>query len=262
MNWKRAVSLRTPEGVTFTLLPAGPISRFAAWAIDCVCIIIIYIVLTIVTRLASIVSSDIASAMSAIIFFVISLGYGIFLEWRFHGRTIGKYLFSLRVMDAEGFGLTLSQVIIRNLLRVVDLLPICYLVGGAVSVITPKCQRLGDLAANTVVVIDEKATAPDMDQIASPKYNSLRDYPHLVARIRRNTSERQAHIALEALLRRDEIDPLPRVELFADIAVMLKSITPLPQEVTEGVTDEQFVRNVVDVLYRQNKSIERATAAN
>jgi hypothetical protein len=129
-------------------------------------------------------------------------------------------------------------------------------------VITPKCQRLGDLAANTIVVIDEKATAPDMDQIASPKYNSLRDYPHLVARIRRDTTERQAHIALESLLRRDEIDPLPRVELFADIAAMLKGITPLPQEVTEGVTDEQFVRNVVDVLYRQNKSIERATAAN
>jgi hypothetical protein len=39
------------------------------------------------------------------------------------------------------------------------------------------------------------------------------------------------------------------VDLFAEIGAHFKSIVPLPQEITEGITEEQFVRNVAEVLF-------------
>jgi hypothetical protein len=70
----------------------------------------------------------------------------------------------------------------------------------------------------------------------------------LVARLRQRTSPREANIALQALLRRNGLDPLSRVELFAEIAGHFKKIISFPQEAIDGITEEQFVRNVVDVL--------------
>jgi hypothetical protein len=70
----------------------------------------------------------------------------------------------------------------------------------------------------------------------------------LVARLRQRTSPHEANIALQALLRRNELDPPARVELFAQIAAHLKKIIAFPQETTDGITEEQFVRNVVDAL--------------
>ena len=125
-----------------------------------------------------------------------------------------------------------------------------YLVGGLSSLISSKAQRLGDLAANTVVIREPKIPRPDLEQLLTHKYNSLRDHPHLVARLRQRSSPREADIALQALLRRDELEPLARIELFTQIAAHFKKIITFPQEVTDGITDEQFVRNVVDVLFR------------
>ncbi len=121
---------------------------------------------------------------------------------------------SLRVMDVQGLRLQFSQIVIRNLLRFIDSLPACYLVGGLSCLLSPKSQRLGDLAANTIVTREPKIPRPDLEQILTHKYNSLRDYPHLVARLRQRTSPREANIALQALLRRNELDPISRVELF------------------------------------------------
>jgi hypothetical protein len=58
----------------------------------------------------------------------------------------------------------------------------------------------------------------------------------------------EANIALQALHRRNELDPISRVELFSQIAGHFKKIVPFPQEVIDGITEEQFVRNVVDAL--------------
>jgi hypothetical protein len=69
-----------------------------------------------------------------------------------------------------------------------------------------------------------------------------------VARLRQRTSPREVDIALQALLRRNELDPISRVALFSQIAAHFRKIIPFPQEVIDGITEEQFVRNVVDVL--------------
>jgi len=68
------------------------------------------------------------------------------------GRTIWKAAFGLRVVSADGSPLTAGQAITRNVLRLVDILPLFYGVGGLVLLATGRGQRLGDIAARTLVV--------------------------------------------------------------------------------------------------------------
>ena len=184
-------------------------------------------------------------------YFVVSIGYPIATEWYWRGQTLGKRLLRLRVMDAQGLRLQFSQIVIRNLLRFVDMLPVFYLVGGVSSLVNHQAQRLGDIAANTIVVRNSEIPEPDLAQVLSGKYNSFRNYPHLVARLRQRVSPSEAGIALQSLLRRDQLNPEARLELFAEIASHMKQIVEFPQEAMEGITDEQYVRNVVDLLFRK-----------
>ena len=69
-------------------------------------------------------------------------------------------------------------------MRLIDSLPLFYLVGGIAALVSRNGQRLGDLAANTVVAHERHWEAPDLEQIAPAKYNSLLAYPHLAARLR------------------------------------------------------------------------------
>jgi len=186
-------------------------------------------------------------------YFVISIGYGILLEWIWRGQTMGKRVLRLRVVDAEGLRLQINQVVIRNLLRFVDMLPAFYLVGGVVSLLNRRYQRLGDIAANTVVVRAPKLSEPDLDQLLAGKYNSLREHPHLEARLRQRVSPAEAAVAMRALLRREGLDPRARVELFGELAEHFRAVVTFPPEAVEGMPDEQYVRNVVDVLYRARK---------
>lgn len=236
----------------FSQLLAGPIARFSAWFIDLLCIAVILSVLGSLLTLLQFISPNLAGALGAFGYFVIGIGYGITCEWAWRGQTVGKRLLRLRVVDAEGLRLQFNQIVTRNLLRFVDCLPLFYFVGGLVCWISPKCQRLGDLAANTIVIRYPRLAEPDLDQLLTGKFNSLRHYPHLTARLRQRVLPGEGAIALQALLRRDEFDPVARIELFAALAAHFRDKVEFPPEATEGISDEQQLRNVVDVIYRQN----------
>jgi uncharacterized RDD family membrane protein YckC len=259
MERTNTLHIKTPEGITFALPLAGPVVRFLAWVIDFACISVIMMVISMGIQLTQMVSPDFALAAAIIAYFFVSIGYTILCEWYYKGQTVGKRLFSVRVMDIQGLRLQFSQIVIRNLLRFIDSLPVCYLVGGLSCLFSPKSQRLGDLAANTIVTREIKILRPDLEHILSHKYNSLRDHPHLVARLRQLTSPHEANIALQALLRRNELDPLSRVELFGQIAAHFKKIVAFPQETIDGITEEQFVRNVVDALLQALGTSKKST---
>ena len=242
--------IKTPEGIVFSLLLAGPVVRFLAWVIDLACIAAILTVAGRALLLFQILSADLAYAVLTLAYFLISIGYGIVTELYWRGQTIGKRLLRLRVMDEQGLRLQPSQIVIRNLLRAVDMIPGFYLVGGVACLVSWHAQRLGDFAANTIVVRHPKVVEPDLDQLLADKFNSFREHPHLAARLRQRVSPQEAGVALRALLRRDELDPRARVELFDEAAAYFRAIVEFPQEATFGLTDEQYVRNVVDVLFR------------
>jgi uncharacterized RDD family membrane protein YckC len=246
--------ISTPEGISFSFILAGPVTRGVAWIVDSLVIGALSKLAGALLGLIGLISPDFFSGVVLLAYFAISMGYGIWMEWRFRGQTLGKRLFKLRVMDDRGLHLEFSQVVIRNLLRFIDTLPVYYLVGGLACLINRKAKRLGDLAANTVVVWSPGVGEPDLDKLLRDKYNSFRRYPHLEARLRQKTSPREAGVALQALMRRDELDPAARIELFRDIADYFKAIVAFPQEAVEGISDEQVVRNVVEALYRARGS--------
>lgn len=241
--------LRTPEGVAFSFRLASPVLRLAALLVDWAVVTAAWIAVSILIGLLGILAPDLTMGFATVGYFLLSQGYRMLTEWRWRGQTIGKRVLRLRVVDAHGLPLTFPQILLRNLLRFVDALPGFYAVGGLASLLNTRGQRLGDLAAGTVVIWEPVELAPDLEAIRGDKYNSLRAHPALVARLRQAVAPDAARAAWQALARREQLEPAARLELFAGIAAHFRSLTSLPAEVTDGVGDEQFVRNVVDVLF-------------
>jgi len=262
------LTIRTPEGIAFSFSLAGPVTRFLARAIDffieVLAILVIGYLISLLNLFPLILGmnlSDWAGALLALAYFVVPIVHSMIFEWFFRGQTLGKRVLRLRVVDADGLRLQFSQVVIRNLLRFVDSLAPFYVIGGIACLLSRRSQRLGDYVANTVVMRLPKIASPDLSHILSGKYNSLRDYPHLEARLRQRVSPEEARVALLAVLRRNTLEPQARVELFADIADHFRSLVTFPEEATLGVADEQYVRNVVDVLYQPDRNREPAGTA-
>ena len=242
--------IRTPEGIAFAYQLAGPVARCMAWSIDLFVVIFLGLAGSTVCAKFGLLSPDLAGALMTVSYFVLSIGYGVCTEWVWRGQTVGKRIMRLRVMDAQSLRLQFHQILLRNLLRFADLLPGCYLVGGAAMVLSPRAQRLGDLAANTVVVHIPKHAEPDLDQLLAGKFNSFRQFPHLEARLRQRATPDEARLALHSIVRRDDLEPAARVHLFAELAAHFKTLAAFPPEAVEAMPDEQYIRNVVDILFR------------
>ena len=266
MNRTNVLLIRTPEGVVFTQTLATPVARFLAWLIDFACVWVLLVGSNLAITFISIITPDAARALQVISFFVITIGYAMLLEWKWRGQTVGKRVMRLRVVDAEGMRLKVHQIAIRNLMRIVDspplpfdfggmfaMIPTFYVVGGIAALLSQKSQRLGDLAANTVVIRIPRVQEPNLEHVGADKYNSLRAHPHLCARLRQRVSPPEASAALQAIIRRDEFEPLARVQLFAELAAHFKGKVEFPNEALDAIADEQYVRNVVDVIYREAK---------
>ncbi len=99
--------------------------------------------------------SVVLKGSDALLYFTLVLLYYFSTEARW-GQTLGKRLFGLRVSRSDGTRPGAGPIAIRTLLRAVDILPILYLLGFIVTLVTPRRQRLGDLAAKTVIT----ATSP------------------------------------------------------------------------------------------------------
>src|SRR5262249_2243465 len=102
--------IRTPEGISFPLDLAGPISRFLAWIIDLFCIVVLTSILGKFTIFLGIFGSDVAIAIATIAFFLVTIAYPMVAEWFWRGQTVGKRALRLRVVDAGGMRLQFSQV--------------------------------------------------------------------------------------------------------------------------------------------------------
>jgi uncharacterized RDD family membrane protein YckC len=153
----------TPERVAFRFETAGLGSRFAAQLID---VLVLWGLLLALggacLGLGAVTGRGDAALLAFILVgFAIFWGYWIVPEALWSGQTLGKRLLHLRVVDAGGGPITVGQAIVRNLVRVVDFLPLYYAVGAIAIFASPRNQRLGDLAAGTVVVRERLAVRLD-----------------------------------------------------------------------------------------------------
>ena len=158
MDYEDRISIHTPEGVSVDLSLAGVGSRFTAALIDG---LIQYAALIGVVLGLAAVSSEptgASAAFTAAAFFLASFaiffGYDIAFETLNSGRTPGKQASGIRVVRTSGAPVGLTTSAVRNLLRLVDILPGMYLVGIVAVLASSRNQRLGDMAAGTLVVRD------------------------------------------------------------------------------------------------------------
>jgi uncharacterized RDD family membrane protein YckC len=144
------LAIATPEGVEVELTLAGIGSRFIAGTIDLSIQLIVLGALAVVLRPAG----DAGYALFTSLFFAVIFFYDVLFEVLGRGRTPGKRVTGLRVVRSGGRPITLVRSALRNILRIVDIMPAFYAVGMASIFITRRNQRLGDLAAGSHVVRD------------------------------------------------------------------------------------------------------------
>ena len=104
---------------------------------------------------------------------------------------------------------------------------------------------------STIPSRNPEISQPNLEQLLGGKFNSLLEHRHLAARIRQRTSPRAAAVALEALLRRDEFEPLARLQLFADLAAHFRYLVEFPIAAKQPVLGPQahpFYRWVAETL--------------
>ncbi|MGH9394897.1 MAG: RDD family protein [Terriglobales bacterium] len=242
---------RTEEGFAFEL-PLAPLSaRCLAWIVDAAVVAAGLQVLSLVIEALARRAAGVASGVNALVSFAVLLLYAAALEWWWQGQTVGKRALGLQVMDARGLPLSGAQVLMRNLLRVMDFMPLLYLVGGASCVLARRGQRVGDLVAGTVVVARRGASAPAAQAasgLAAGKYNSLREHPLLALRLREQVRPEAAALVVEALARREGLEAGARARIYGELAAYFRGLVEFPGAATAGLSPEQYLRNVVGVL--------------
>jgi uncharacterized RDD family membrane protein YckC len=177
--------------------------------------------------------------IAVLLTFTVTWAYFVLYEWLGNGQTLGKRIFGLRVIADDGAPATFTAVLVRNLVRVIDFLPGFYGIGLLAIVISPKSQRLGDLAAGTYVV---RAPRPQLD------YFSLRTVTPLGAGAQVETralSGEAQRLVREFVAREGQLAPDHRARLAKQLAERLR---PFALDVDPGLDDIELIRAVARSL--------------
>ncbi|MEP7136279.1 MAG: RDD family protein [Chloroflexota bacterium] len=160
---EETLDINTPENVAFGYQVAGIGSRFLAAILDTLLIFLLqaaviaaFLLILYVLDQTALAKNFSAWAIAGLglVTFLFYWGYYIFFEMLWNGQTPGKRRAGIRVIRTDGTPITLSESLIRNLVRIVDLLPAAYGLGVLTMFIDKQSRRLGDLAAGTLVVHD------------------------------------------------------------------------------------------------------------
>ena len=159
------VTIATPEGVTLELVLAGLGSRFMARLLDTLIQLTIIFALTLGIGALAVFTPGVALAVFAILSFLVLFIYDVPFELLNNGRTLGKMAAGIRVVGQGGRPVGAFGSCTRNVLRIADFLPVFYVTGVCTIMTTKHDQRLGDLAAGTLVVRDK---FPGLESLMSP----------------------------------------------------------------------------------------------
>ncbi|MDP9106059.1 MAG: RDD family protein [Candidatus Eremiobacteraeota bacterium] len=170
----RSVDVRTGESVAIRYELAGLGSRFLALMVDMLAQAFIALVFLFgfafaspaIQRLGPLASKNLYGWLIAfviLVLFLIFFGWFIVFEAWWSGRTPGKRALGLRVVRDGGFPLDVGAAIIRNLVRIGELVLGFYAISAVSALISKENKRLGDFAAGTLVVRDRADAVPDLD---------------------------------------------------------------------------------------------------
>ena len=237
MVFEDRLTIDTPEGVSLELTLAGVGSRFTAALVDYLiqAVILVALLLVLVYGVGLSPGSDgaLAAAVFILGFFLVFWGYNVAFEVLNSGRTPGKALNGLRVVLESGAPITFGPSAVRNVIRIIDILPSVYLVGMTSILVTRKNQRLGDLAAGTLVLQERRSLPPEV-QIASAVPAPAWDVSAVSA------DELATVVAF--LGRRWELRDGARLQLASELARRLR---PKVGGAVEAPSDEIFLERLV-----------------
>jgi uncharacterized RDD family membrane protein YckC len=154
------LSIDTPENILLDADIAGFGTRCIAAILDYLLLLVAMIVIGLL-YLQSVPMGDRDEtgtiAILVLIQFILIAFYHLFFEFIWNGQTPGKRWVGIRVVQSNGLPVTVSAVLIRNLVRLFDFLPFFYAIGLLVMFASKHTQRLGDLAARTIVIRERRS---------------------------------------------------------------------------------------------------------
>jgi uncharacterized RDD family membrane protein YckC len=259
-NTNDILKIDTPENVTFDYDVAGINSRFLAALVDTaliflsqglvVGVILLVVLLALDTNIFEDELFGWALAILGILSFLFLWGYYIFFEILWNGQTPGKRWVGLRVIRMDGTPITASEAVIRNLVRIIDLLPSGYGVGVVTMFISANSRRVGDLAAGTLVVHDHEVTA--MNSVSPAMVNtwvSQSDVPEGFPL--EKLSQYELHIIEEFLSRRRDLSN--RVQLARHILTSILTRLEIPPESIPMNKAEEILAAIYKVTHVDKK---------
>jgi uncharacterized RDD family membrane protein YckC len=261
----------TPESVDFVYELAGLTSRLVAVLIDHLLILSLVLLLVLagcllgagaMLSLAPTLGLPIIGAM-ILAAFILYFGYFVYFEVKWSGQTPGKRYAEIRVIDDRGMNADVFQILVRNILRLVDLLPVLlpldfiqiglYGVGGIAAFLNPYNKRIGDWAAGTLVVRVHKRVIPEAIIAPNEKYNTLQEDGPVRSRIRNRLTLEERETILQLCLRRNELEFEARQALFADAAAYLERRLEMERE--PFLSEEKFVQNIAAVALAESQTL-------
>lgn len=192
------LTAETPEGIAISIRPAGFAVRATAFLIDAAIRLLLLTVCVAVLGRAG----RFGDGLSYIFLFVVNWLYPVIFELTPAAATPGKRVMGLVVLMANGLPITPAGCLIRNLVRVVDVLPILYACGIVSLLLRNDSRRIGDLAAGTVVAyrydVRPAGSLAGAESIPPPITLSLRQQIAIMSfafRVGRLTPQRAEEIA-------------------------------------------------------------------
>jgi uncharacterized RDD family membrane protein YckC len=209
---KRRRVVQSPEHVLIELRPSGLGSRIGAFALDSA---ILAGALSLVGFVGALSPQAIRGLFVATVSFVVIWGYHVFFEVLWNGQTPGKRIFRIRVVDGRGLPVDLAQSMVRNVVRILDLVPLGG-VGLLAALLDAEHRRLGDRAADTLVVAEEQPVLPQSAALGARRFNSLRT-PRLVRLVEHRLGLEERELLFALCLRAPRLSERARYELFEQV---------------------------------------------
>src|SRR5215831_19463733 len=170
------MAIETPEHVELYFVLASIGSRFIAAFIDhliqAIAVVAVSLAAYVIeVKLPQWELSKWVVAASILISFGIYVGYFAGFETFWSGQTPGKRWMKLRVIRDDGRPIGFFEAVVRNLVRIIDLMPPSfivipsYAVGVMTIILSSESKRVGDYVAGTVVVKERSTEAPPLKEI-------------------------------------------------------------------------------------------------
>jgi uncharacterized RDD family membrane protein YckC len=233
----------TPEHVEMRLEPAGLGSRFIALVIDLV--LVTGASSTVAQVTLALLPAAPALVLRALLQLVLTWGYHVYFEVRHAGQSPGKRIARIRVLDGRGLPLSLEQSFVRNVIRVLDAAPFGYALGALVCLFDPERRRLGDLAADTLVVREGQVAADAPRATRSRVFNSLRT-PRVLRLIRHRIGLEEREFLAALCLRAEVMDDHARFDLMDEVGRHYRTRLEIDDPHLSG---ENLVRGLAGILF-------------